>query len=117
MVHLAGKVVIITGASSGFGAEAAKLFAKEGCKVVLCARRLDRLEELAKEIRSAGGEALPVEMNVTQLEQIQAMVQKTIDVYSRIDILFETTLVLDTRLVGGARLHQRYSRTNQRGFN
>ena len=53
--QLKGKVVIITGASSGFGASAAKLFASEGCRVVLAARRLDRLEELAKEIRDAGG--------------------------------------------------------------
>jgi NADP-dependent 3-hydroxy acid dehydrogenase YdfG len=47
--------MIITGASSGFGAEAARLFTKEGCKVVLCARRLDRLEELAAQIRAMGG--------------------------------------------------------------
>lgn len=88
MANLTGKVVIVTGASSGFGAESAKLFAQEGCKVVLCARRLDRLEELAKVIRSAGGEAQPVEMDVTQLEQVNAMVEKTITAYGRIDILF-----------------------------
>lgn len=88
MSSLTGKVVIITGASSGFGADAAKLFSQEGCRVVLAARRLDRLEEMAHEIRAAGGEALPVAMDVTQQEQIQAMVGSTMNAYGRIDVLF-----------------------------
>jgi NADP-dependent 3-hydroxy acid dehydrogenase YdfG len=88
MAELTGKVVVVTGASSGFGAEAARLFAREGCKVVLAARRLDRLEELAKEIRAAGGEALPVVMDVSQPAQIEAMVKAAIDGYGRIDVLF-----------------------------
>jgi len=88
MSSLEGKVVIITGASSGFGASSAKLFAGEGCKVVLAARRLDRLEDLAKEIRHADGEALPLAMDVSQPAQIDSMVKSTLDVYGRIDILF-----------------------------
>jgi len=88
MPKLIGKVVIVTGASSGFGTEAARLFAKEGCKVVLCARRLDRLEDLAAEIRTNGGEALPLAMDVSQHEQIDAMVHYAIDTFGRIDILF-----------------------------
>lgn len=88
MASLEGRVVIITGASSGFGAAAARLFAKEGCKVVLAARRLERLEKLAEEIRAAGGEALPVSTDVTQHDQIQAMVQSTLAEYGRIDVLF-----------------------------
>ena len=88
MVTLKGKVVIVTGASSGFGASAAKMFAGEGCKVALAARRLDRLEELAKEIRDAGGEALPVVMDVSQPAQVEAMVRSVLDAYGRIDILF-----------------------------
>ncbi len=88
MSSLTGKVVIITGASSGFGASAARLFSQEGCKVVLAARRLDKLEELAKEIRANGGDALPLSMDVSQPAQIDAMVQSTVDAYGRIDILF-----------------------------
>ena len=88
MSSLSGKVVIITGASSGFGESAAKLFAQEGCKVVLAARRMDRLQQLANEIRSSGGDALPIALDVSQLEQIRAMVKSTIDAYGRIDILF-----------------------------
>src|SRR5512147_872569 len=88
MRTLRDKVVLITGASSGFGAAAAKLFAQEGCKIVLAARRMERLEEMASEIRSMGGNALPVSMDVTQLAQIEAMVKAAVDRYGRIDILF-----------------------------
>ena len=88
MSSLTGKVVIITGASSGFGASAAKLFAHEGCKVVLAARRLDRLEELAADLRAMGYEALPIAMDVSQPAQIESMVKSTVDAYGCIDILF-----------------------------
>jgi len=88
MPSLTGKVVIITGASSGIGAAAATGFAREGCKTVLAARRVDRLEQLAREIRQAGGQALPVEMDVSQPVQIDAMVKSALDSYGRIDILF-----------------------------
>jgi len=88
MASLKNKVVIITGASSGFGASAAKLFAQEGCRVVLAARRLDRLEELAKELRVIGADALPVAMDVSQPDQIDAMAKSVVDAYGSIDILF-----------------------------
>ncbi|HEX2991849.1 MAG TPA: SDR family oxidoreductase [Anaerolineales bacterium] len=88
MESLTGKVVIITGASSGFGAAAAGLFAQEGCKVVLAARRMERLVEMADEIRGQGGTALPVSTDVTEFEQVQALVHSTVDQYGRIDVLF-----------------------------
>ncbi len=88
MTSLTDKVVIITGASSGFGEHATRLFSREGCRVVLAARRQERLENLASEICTAGGDALPVVTDVTQPDQIQAMVRSTIDRYGRIDILF-----------------------------
>ncbi len=88
MSILKDKIVLITGASSGFGAAAAKLFAQEGCKIVLAARRIERLEEMASEIRAAGGNALPVSVDVTQPAQINEMVKAAVDHYGRIDILF-----------------------------
>jgi NADP-dependent 3-hydroxy acid dehydrogenase YdfG len=88
MSSLTGKVVIITGASSGFGASAARLFAQEGCKVVMAARRLEKLEELAQEIRAGGADALPVSMDVTQPTHIEAMVKSALDTFGRIDVLF-----------------------------
>ena len=85
---LQGKVVLITGASSGFGEEAARLFAKEGCRVVLAARRLEKLQQLAAEIQSEGGEAIAIPVDVNQKAEIDVMVQTALDLYERIDILF-----------------------------
>ena len=62
---LSGRVALVTGASSGFGAHWARLLAAAGAKVVLAARRIDRLETTAEEIRAARGEALAVELDVT----------------------------------------------------
>ncbi len=87
-IDLKNKVVLITGASSGFGEDAARLFAMEGCRVVLAARRLDRLQVLAAEIQDAGGEALAVPVDVSQPAEIAVMVQSALDLYGHIDILF-----------------------------
>ncbi len=88
MPSLTGQVVLITGASSGIGEAAARLFAREGCRVVLAARRIERLQQLADEINNSGGEALPVAVDVTQPEQIDASVQAAMDAYGQIDLLF-----------------------------
>jgi NADP-dependent 3-hydroxy acid dehydrogenase YdfG len=85
---LANKIVLITGASSGFGADAARLFAKEGCIVILAARRMDRLAALAEQIRAEGGQALAVALDVTEQSQIDDAVQTVLDTFGRIDILF-----------------------------
>ncbi len=80
-------IVLITGASSGFGADAARLFAKEGCIVVLAARRMDRLTALAEEIRLAGGQALAIQLDVAEQSQIENAVQVVLEKFGRIDIL------------------------------
>lgn len=67
---LAGKVALVTGASSGLGAHMAKTLAKAGAKVAIAARRVDRLEALASEIAAAGGRALPVAMDVTDAPSV-----------------------------------------------
>lgn len=86
-VKLANKIVFITGASSGFGADAARLFAKEGCIVVLAARRMDRLTTLAEQIRAEGGQTLAIPLDVTKQSLIDAAVRATLDQYGRIDVL------------------------------
>lgn len=88
MAALSGKVVIVTGASSGIGEAAARLFAAEGSRVVAAARRLDRLEELRRQIRAGEGEATVCELDVAQPASIEAMVRLTLDTYGRIDVLF-----------------------------
>jgi short-subunit dehydrogenase len=85
---LADKVVLITGASSGFGADAARLFAREGCNVILAARRIDRLTALAEQIRAEGGQACAVGLDVSEQSQIDEAIQTVLNNFGRIDILF-----------------------------
>jgi hypothetical protein len=86
-VTLKDKVVLITGASSGFGADAAHLFAKEGAAVVLAARRIDRLQDLAHQIQDEGGEALALPVDIGERVEIEAMMQAVVEIYGRVDIL------------------------------
>ncbi|MBI5964440.1 MAG: SDR family oxidoreductase [Chloroflexi bacterium] len=88
MQNLKDKVILITGASSGFGEDAALLFAKEGCKVVLAARRIDRLQALAAKIQDAGGEAIAIPVDIINPADVDNMVKSTLDLYGQIDILF-----------------------------
>ena len=85
---LQGKVVLVTGASSGFGEDAARLFAQEGCRVVLAARRVERLRSIVAEIEAAGGEAFAIPVDVNESAEIHRMVQTALERYGRIDILF-----------------------------
>ena len=80
-------VAIIAGASSGIGEAAARTLGNNGYRVVLAARRQERLEDLASQIREEGGEALPIQTDLAQVEQIQQLVEKTIQAYGKIDIL------------------------------
>jgi NADP-dependent 3-hydroxy acid dehydrogenase YdfG len=81
-------VAIITGASSGIGAATAQLFAKNGYRIVLAARREERIIALADEIKSIGGEAIPIKTDVAQLESINNMISQTLDGYGQVDLLF-----------------------------
>lgn len=76
---LTGRVALVTGASSGLGRHFATVLSGAGAKVVLAARRVDRLEALASEIEAAGGEALAVSMDVTKADTIQAGLDATIE--------------------------------------
>lgn len=84
---LNGKVVLVTGASSGFGADAAGLFAEEGCRVVLAARRMDRLEARAAQIQAGGGEAFAIALDITEQTQIEEGVLTVLERFGRIDVL------------------------------
>ncbi len=86
--ELTNKVVLITGASSGFGADTARLFAQEGCIVILAARRMDRLTALVEQIRSQGGQATAISMDVTEQSQIDEAILTVLESFGRIDILF-----------------------------
>ncbi|MBM2837358.1 MAG: putative oxidoreductase [candidate division NC10 bacterium] len=85
--ELKGAVVLITGASAGIGRAAALAFAKEGARLLLAARRRDRLEEVAATARALGGEALVAETDVADRRQVHAAVDKAVSAFGRLDIL------------------------------
>ena len=85
--NVAGKVVVITGASSGLGEATAKFLAERGAVVVLGARRVERLHALVDEIVARGGEALAVATDVTRHEQVQRLVDAAVERYGRIDVM------------------------------
>lgn len=84
---MAEQVVIITGASSGIGAACADLFGARGYRVVLAARRLERLEARVEQITAQGGEALAVRTDVTDSGQNRRLIERTLSEYGRIDVL------------------------------
>ncbi|MBK6791784.1 MAG: SDR family NAD(P)-dependent oxidoreductase [Anaerolineales bacterium] len=83
------KVVIVTGASSGIGAAAALEFGREGAKVVLAARRFERLQAVAHEIElmNTGAQALVVRTDISKFEDIERLVNQTLAAFGRIDVL------------------------------
>ena len=86
-MKLKDKVAIITGGGTGIGKAISFAFAREGAKLALVARNLPRLEETAKEIEAKGGQAIAVQANLTDHEQIKKMVARVIKEYDHIDIL------------------------------
>jgi len=85
--NITGKVVVITGASSGLGEAAARLLSAQGASLVLGARRLERLKSLADELNAAGGKALAVATDVTRYDQVKKLVDTAVQKYGRIDVM------------------------------
>ena len=86
--RLEGKVALITGGASGIGEATARLFAKEGAKVVITDVQTEKGQAVADEIKAAGGEAAFVKANVVREAQAKRMVEFTVRKYGRLDILF-----------------------------
>ena len=86
MTSLAGKVALVTGASSGIGEATARLFAERGATVVLAARREEAMVVLAEEIASAGGTASYIRTDVSDAGEVEAMVAHAVDTHGRLDI-------------------------------
>ncbi len=94
MTRLTGTVALVTGASSGIGAATAVALAAEGATVSLVARRKDRLEDLAARIRRDGGAALVLEADVTDEEQANDAVRRTVTELGRLDTLINNAGVM-----------------------
>ncbi|MEG4988406.1 SDR family oxidoreductase [Microcoleus sp. BR0-C5] len=94
MSNLNGKVVIITGASSGIGEATARMLAYQGAKVVLGARRTDRLKAIAKDIRAEGGTVEYQALDVTQRSQMEDIVQFAQSKFDRVDVLINNAGIM-----------------------
>ncbi|MEO6146932.1 MAG: SDR family oxidoreductase, partial [Sulfuriferula sp.] len=85
--NIEGKIVVITGASSGLGEATARHLSEQGAVVILGARRVDRINALAKELADNGGKALALQTDVTQSAQVKKLVEAAVEKYGRIDVM------------------------------
>jgi NADP-dependent 3-hydroxy acid dehydrogenase YdfG len=85
--NIEGKVVVITGASSGLGEAAARLLSAEGAKLALGARRVERLRSLAKELEDKGGRAVAIATDVTDRDQVKRLVDAAVEEFGRVDVI------------------------------
>jgi NADP-dependent 3-hydroxy acid dehydrogenase YdfG len=92
--NIAGKVVVITGASSGLGEATARYLSDRGAIVVLGARRADRLQALVDEIARHGGKASSRQTDVTDAAQVQALVDAAVETYGRVDVILNNAGVM-----------------------
>lgn len=94
MLNIQNKVIVITGASSGIGEATARLLAERGAKVVLGARRTERLAVIAEEINGAGGHAQFRALDVTDQQDVQRFVDFAVEHYGRVDVLVNNAGVM-----------------------
>lgn len=94
MLNVENKVIAITGASSGIGEATAKLLAQNGAKVVLGARRTEKLEKIVEEIRAPGGTAEFKAVNVADREDVKAFIYFAKDTFGRVDVIFNNAGVM-----------------------
>ena len=97
--NIEGKVVVITGASSGLGEATARLLSAQDASVVLGARRIDRLRVLADELSRRGGKALAVPTDVIQCDQVKRLVDAAVQTYGRIDVMINNAGLMPQALL------------------
>jgi len=97
--NIEGKVVVITGASSGLGEATARLLSTEGASIVLGARRADRLQALVAELTAKGGKAIAVTMDVSKRDEVQKLVDAAVKTYGRIDVIINNAGLMPQSLL------------------
>jgi len=97
--NIKGKVVVITGASSGLGEATARLLSAQGASVVLGARRADRLKSLADELIRSGGKALAVTTDVMHREQVKKLVDTAVQSFGRVDVMINNAGLMPQSLL------------------
>jgi NADP-dependent 3-hydroxy acid dehydrogenase YdfG len=101
--NIEGKVVVITGASSGLGAATARLLSEQGALIALGARRKDRIEALADEL-GGGGKTIAVQMDVTQHDQVKNLVDAAVKAYGHIDVMINNAGLMPQSLLESLRI-------------
>jgi NADP-dependent 3-hydroxy acid dehydrogenase YdfG len=97
--NVEGKVVVITGASSGLGEATAKILSAQGATVVMGARRQDRIQALAKELSGSGGKALAVATDVADRQQVTNLVGAAVEAYGRVDVMINNAGLMPQALL------------------
>lgn len=106
MDNVEGKVVVITGASSGMGEAAAKYLANLGASVVLGARRADKIETLAKEINDNGGKALAIAVDVTKRDQVKQFIDSAVKHFGRVDVILNNAGIMPLSPIDRLNVHE-----------
>ena len=104
--NISGKVVVITGASSGLGEATARHLSQLGAKVVLGARRKERLEQLVSELVAAGGEAVAYQTDVTRADEVKALIQGALDTFGRVDVLINNAGLMSIAPMSDVRVEE-----------
>lgn len=103
---IAGKIVVITGASSGLGEATARLLSARGAAVVLGARRADRLKSLAEELTRNGGKALAVVTDVADRDQVERLVGAAVEAHGRVDVMINNAGLMPQSLLERLRVDE-----------
>lgn len=104
--NIEGKVVVITGASSGLGEATARLLSAQGARVVLGARRVDRIKALAEELSSGDNKAIAVQTDVTQRDQVKNLVDMAVKAYGRIDVMINNAGLMPQSLLENLKIDE-----------
>src|ERR1700730_13977972 len=92
--NITGQVVVITGASRGIGESTAQLLARQGARVVLGARRSNRIDAVVQEISATGGKAIGFATDVTKRAEVGALIQRAVDSFGRVDVLLNNAGIM-----------------------